>query len=235
MRLVASLAPESTMPSLTPQHSDLSGTCGILIPAFNEEKTVSEVVQAAIASDLGPVLVIDDGSTDRTVERALQTGASVLSLSKNCGKGKAITIGAESMQTNYILMIDADLLGLTEKHLKDLADPVLTKKADMTRGYFRGGRWQTTAAQIISPQLSGQRMLSRENLLRIPGIENSGYGIEIAITTAARKSRWKIVEVPFTGVSQVLKEEKRGVIKGLRSRIHMYWDILVSIAKGFGS
>ena len=231
---MASLTPD-TVPLLTPRHADLTGTCGILIPAFNEEKTIASVVQAAIASDLGPVLVIDDGSTDKTVENALQNGSVVLSLSKNSGKGRAIVTGATSIQTDYILMIDADLLGLNEKHLQDLAIPVLTKATNMTRGYFRGGRWQTPAAQIISPQLSGQRMLSRARLLKIPGLANSGYGIETAITAAARKENWSIVEVPLTGVSQVLKEEKRGLIRGLHARIRMYWEIFISLVKGFGS
>ncbi len=90
---MASLTPD-TVPLLTPRHADLTGTCGILIPAFNEEKTIASVVQAAIASDLGPVLVIDDGSTDKTVENALQNGYVVLSLSKNSGKGRAIVTGA---------------------------------------------------------------------------------------------------------------------------------------------
>ena len=222
------------MPLLTPPDANLTGRCGILIPAFNEAVTVGSIAKVALASKLGPVLVIDDGSTDETVEHALQAGAVVLSLSQNSGKGKAVAIGATSMQTEYILLVDADLIALTAKHLKDLAAPVLNDVADMARGFFRGGRWHTTAAQIISPHLSGQRMLSRELLLKVPGLENSGYGIETAITAAARKGKWRIVEVPLTGVSQVLKEEKRGVFRGLRSRFSMYWDILLSFVKGLG-
>jgi glycosyltransferase involved in cell wall biosynthesis len=230
---VALSAAEPAVPKLTSADSDLTGACGILIPAFNEAKTVGSVVRVAMDSGIGPVLVIDDGSTDETAEQAKQAGAVVLSLTQNGGKGKAVVAGAVSMRTDYVLLIDADLINLTPKHLEDLVRPVLNGLSDMTRGFFRGGRWYTTAAQLISPQLNGQRMLRRENLLNITDLEDSGYGIEIAITNAARKGSWRVIEVPLAGVSQLLKEEKRGLLNGLRSRAHMYWDIFLTVAKGF--
>jgi hypothetical protein len=210
----------------------LTGICGILIPAFNEEKTVATVVRVAVESSLGSVLVVDDGSSDQTASVAGRAGAAVLKLPKNLGKGGAVFEGIRALQTEIVLLIDADLTGLTAKHLKDLAQPVLDGKADMSRGVFTGGRWTTTAAQQLTPQLNGQRAIKREKLLKIQGLRDSRYGIEIAITERAKRENWRTVDVAMPNVSQIMKEEKRGFWQGLKVRLWMYADILKTYIKG---
>ncbi len=200
-------------------------SCSILIPAYNEEKTIASVVRVALESNLGEVLVVDDGSNDNTVHIAEQAGAKVLKLEKNLGKGGAVFEGASFLKTPVIILLDADLTHLKSSHLENLARPVLEGKAEMTRGIFTEGRWQTTAAQHITPQLNGQRAISREKLLGVPGLRESRYGIEIAITEQARREKWRMLEVAMPGVSQVMKEEKRGLWKGFRIRLGMYRDI----------
>jgi hypothetical protein len=207
-------------------HSSLFFCSSILIPAYNEEKTIASVVKVALESNLGTVLVVDDGSADKTSVVAKQAGAEVLTLAKNLGKGGAVFEGACYLQTPVIILLDADLLNLQASHIIDLAKPVLEGKADMTRGIFTEGRWQTTAAQHITPQLNGQRAMLREKLLSVSGLRESRYGIEIAITQQARQDNWKMLEVAMPGVSQVMKEEKRGFWKGLNIRLGMYRDIL---------
>jgi glycosyltransferase involved in cell wall biosynthesis len=207
-----------------PQH--LTGLCGFLIPAFNEEKTVARIVQVALESQLGPVLVVDDGSSDTTATVAERAGATVLKLSKNLGKGGAVFEGSSALQTHIVLLIDADLTGLNTQHLKALAEPVVTKRAEMTRGVFTGGRWATTAAQQLTPVLNGQRAIVREKLLQVPGLRESRYGIEVAITDYAKRQSWRTVDVALPNVSQVMKEEKRGFWQGLKYRLWMYADIL---------
>ena len=203
----------------------LPPSCSILIPAYNEEKTIASVVRVALESRLGEVLVVDDGSSDATSLVAKQAGAKVLKLPQNLGKGGAVFEGVKALQTKMVLLLDADLTGLMGQHLVDLAKPVLEGKADMTRGIFTGGRWQTTAAQHITPQLNGQRAILREKLLSVLGLRESRYGIEIAISEHAKKENWKMLEVAMLGVSQVMKEEKRGFWKGFRIRLEMYRDI----------
>jgi glycosyltransferase involved in cell wall biosynthesis len=210
----------------------LTGICGILIPAFNEEKTVATVVRVALESFLGPVLVVDDGSSDQTAKVAEQAGATVLKLPQNLGKGGAVFEGIGALQTEIVLLIDADLTGLSAQHLKNLAQPVLDGKAEMTRGVFTGGRWTTTAAQQLTPQLNGQRAVKREKLLRIQGLRESRYGIEIAITEQSKRENWRTVDVPMPNVSQVMKEEKRGFWQGLKIRLWMYADIVRTYLKG---
>jgi glycosyltransferase involved in cell wall biosynthesis len=216
---------ESEKPTTTVHSRGLTGQCGILIPAFNEEKTIAPVIQVALESRLGPVLVVDDGSSDETKRVAEQAGATVLRLEKNLGKGGAVFEGARALQTEVILLIDADLTGLSAYHLQTLARPVLENRADMTRGVFTGGRWATTAAQQLAPQLNGQRAIIREKLLRVPGLHTSRYGIEIAITEHAKQEAWHSLDVDMPDVSQVMKEEKRGFWQGLKYRLWMYADI----------
>ncbi len=201
-------------------------SCGILIPAHNEGARLGRVVETALSAELGPVLVVDDGSTDATAAAATEAGAQVLELPQNLGKGGAVFEGAKQLQTDIVVMVDADLTGLTEAHLRALAQPVLEGKVEMTRGVFVGGRWRTTAAQRIAPQLNGQRGIVRERLLEVTGLRGSRYGLEIAITEHARRARWRTVDVAMPGVSQVMKEEKRGVLPGFAIRLKMYGEIL---------
>jgi glycosyltransferase involved in cell wall biosynthesis len=227
---------ESREQRATSQHSaletqHLTGLCGILIPAFNEEKTVARIVQIALESQLGPVLVVDDGSGDNTAVVAEQAGATVLKLPKNLGKGGAVFEGSSALQTDVVLLIDADLTGLNVQHLKALAEPVMTKRAEMTRGVFTGGRWATTAAQQLTPVLNGQRAIVREKLVQVPGLRESRYGIEVAITNYAKRQSWRTVDVALPNVSQVMKEEKRGLWQGLKYRLWMYADILRTYTK----
>jgi glycosyltransferase involved in cell wall biosynthesis len=203
--------------------------CGVLIPAYDEATTVGTVVRCAVEAAVGPVWVVDDGSRDATASAARDAGARVLSLPRNLGKGGAVAAGAGAMPCDVVVLIDADLTGLTPAHVRALAAPVLAGEADMTRGVFRGGRWRTAAAQRLAPQLNGQRAVVRERLLAVPGLPGSRYGIEIVLTEHARREHWRCLDVPLMGVSQVMKEEKRGWLRGLGVRGRMYVDIFAAL------
>lgn len=211
-----------------PPRPPASGACGVLIPAYNEAATIASVVGCALAAQLGPVLVVDDASRDDTARAAREAGAEVLRLPRNLGKGGAVYVGAAALETEVVLLIDADLVGLRPAHLLELSRPVLKGEAEMSRGVFVGGRWRTAAAQHLAPQLSGQRALRRDLLLSVPGLATSRYGVEIIITTEAKRRGWRSVDVPLAGVSQVMKEEKLGFFRGLVKRLAMYRDIVTS-------
>ena len=185
----------------------------------------------ALAADLGPVLVVDDGSTDTTAQVALDAGATVLSIVENVGKGGAVFAGTSVLKTDVVLMVDADLTGLTPQHLRDLVAPLLAGTTDMTRGVFAGGRWRTTTVQRLTPQLNGQRAILREKLLSVPGLPESRYGIEVAITEQCKQAGWRTQDVALPGVSQVMKEEKLGFRRGFRTRVLMYRDILRTLLR----
>jgi glycosyltransferase involved in cell wall biosynthesis len=207
--------------------------CAVLIPAYNEAENVARVVNVARAASVGPVWVVDDGSGDATVQNARAAGAEVLALGRNRGKGGAVFAGAAQLDTDVLVLLDADLLGLTPEHVRALAAPVLAGAAEMTRGVFSGGRWRTTTAQRLTPQLNGQRGVVRARLLEVERLAGSRYGLEVAITEHAKRARWRVLDVPLPGVSQVMKEEKRGFWVGLGVRLRMYAEILLELFKGW--
>ncbi len=208
----------------------LAAAC-VVVPAYNEAATVGRVVRAALASGAGSVVVVDDGSSDGTAEAAAAAGADVVRLGQNRGKGGALQAGAMAAHEDVLVLLDADLVGLRPEHVRSLAAPVLAGEVEMTRGIFTGGRFRTSLAQRVTPQLSGQRGLSREALLSVPGLGDSRYGVEVAITRHAIRCGWRFVDVPLPGVSQVMKEEKRGLLKGLGSRARMYGDIVMALLR----
>ncbi|TVR91476.1 MAG: glycosyltransferase [Trueperaceae bacterium] len=205
---------------------DARGSVVVIIPALDEAGTVATVVRCARNAGVGPVLVVDDGSSDATAQVAARAGAEVLRLATNRGKGGAVVAGAASRDEEVVVLLDADLIGLTAKHVRALAAPVVSGEAVMSRGVFTGGRWSTTTAQRIAPQLNGQRAVERVRLLEIPGLATSRYGVEVAITEHAAEAQWPTVDVELPGVSQVTKEEKRGIVRGTLKRLRMYAEIL---------
>ncbi len=203
----------------------------ILIPAFDEATTVANVVAVALASAVGPVLVIDDGSHDGTAAAAAAAGAEVLRLDPNRGKGGALAAGAATRRERVAILLDADLTGLRPDHIRSLVAPVLERRADMTRGVFVGGRFRTNLAQRLMPVLNGQRALPTAGLLEIEGIADSRYGVEVAIAEHAARRGWRTLDVDLEGVSQVMKEEKRGPWRGFLIRMSMYGEILAELVR----
>ncbi|MFP4660968.1 MAG: glycosyltransferase family 2 protein [Halanaerobiales bacterium] len=197
-----------------------------LIPAYNEEKTIKKVLRAIQKHNkVNDILVIDDGSSDRTALVAKETGARVISFENNQGKGAALQCGINEIQSDIILMLDGDLIGLKEKHINTLLDPVFNNECDMTVGVFNDGRGLTDLAQFVAPNLSGQRAVKTEMIKNISCLKNSGYGVEIAINKYFKRIG-KLKYVDLLDITHVMKEEKRGFARGLADRAKMYWDIL---------
>ncbi|HEX2863199.1 MAG TPA: glycosyltransferase family 2 protein [Deinococcales bacterium] len=199
---------------------------GILIPAFNEQDTVAEVARIAASAHLGPVLVVSDGSSDATVDRARAAGVRVLDLKDNRGKGGAVAAGLRELDSPIVALLDADLVGLRPEHIVALVEPVASGVADTTIGLFSDGRARTDLAQKIAPYLSGQRAIRRDVLLDIEGLAESKFAIELAITHKIEDEGLSVRYVPLPGVAQVMKEEKLGFWRGARRRLMMYGQIL---------
>ena len=118
-----------------------------IVPAYNEEQTVGDVVRCLKASPLiAEVIVVSDGSNDQTAIRAKEAGAIVVELKENVGKGGAMKEGT-AHTADIFLFIDADLVGLTQNHISTLLEPVLNDRAEMTVGVFEDGRLATDLAQ----------------------------------------------------------------------------------------
>ena len=203
----------------------------MLIPAYNEEASVAEVVRAARKAGF-PVVVADDGSTDATAQRAAEAGAQVVRLAENRGKGGAYAAGLKLVETPFVILLDADLVGLTPEHLHALLAPVKNGEAEMSVGVFRGGRLLTDLGNRLTPFLSGQRALPTRLLREVPGLESARYDVELLLTRTAKERGWRVRYLPLEGLSQVMKEEKRGFLAGFAHRLRMYLEVLRYAASG---
>lgn len=199
-----------------------------IIPAYNEELTVGDVVRRTRASGLvDEVIVVNDGSTDNTSFAARNAGATVIDLPKNLGKGAALRVGIEGLNADLILFLDADLVGLEGDHIRSLLEPVRSGEADMSLGIFAGGRFSTDLAQKIAPFLSGQRAIRGALLSGLSAIDVNRFGVEIALTRFVLKNNLRVKRVILRGLTHRMKEEKLGFLRGFIARLKMYYDIVV--------
>jgi glycosyltransferase involved in cell wall biosynthesis len=203
----------------------------IIIPAFNEEKNIPQVMDSLhTLQDNYEILVVNDGSQDNTSDIVRSYNIPVLDMPKNRGKSFAMWTGLQHTSGQAILFLDADLIGLKPEHVHKMIIPIIDGIADMTVGIFTSGRSITDLAQKLTPFLSGQRAVRRAILEKLGYNEwLSGYGIEIALTRYAREHHLRILEIPLDNVSQIIKEEKLGLTRGMKARLKMYWEIAKEI------
>lgn len=203
-----------------------------VIPAFNEEDHIAGVIRVLRAvPEIGQILVVNDGSWDRTAEVARAHGVSVLDLPENLGKGAAMKAGVEHVDADIVLFLDADLIGLTVAHVRALIRPVLDGEYEATVGIFEGGRPTTDWAQALAPFLSGQRAMRRELIDDVDNLDAARFGVELQIHRQLKRLGKVPKEVILSDVSQVMKEEKLGLVKGLAARMKMYWEIIREIPR----
>ncbi|MBS4022422.1 MAG: glycosyltransferase family 2 protein [Dethiobacter sp.] len=203
-----------------------------VIPAFNEEKTIGGVLSVLVRiPEIDEIIVVSDGSTDRTKEVAETFNVTVVCLTENRGKGGAIKAGLDKSRAEVILFLDADLIGLCKNHVYRLLEPVTSGKADMSIGIFENGRVATDLAQKVAPYLSGQRAVRMNVLEKMVNLDLSRFGVEMALTQLADSLNLPVAEVILHDLTHVTKEEKMGVIKGLAARMKMYWEIVRYFAK----
>jgi len=201
-----------------------------LVPAYNEERTIAQVVSKLKKAGLRPI-VIDDNSDDRTGEFAGKAGAIVLKHDDNLGKGEAIKTGLNyafkrmaGMQ-NFVF-IDADMQ-YDPSEAAALLQPLKQRRADMVLGFrdwstvpFRhmlGNLvWRTAFNFLFGTKLKdtncGFVAMNRRAAAEVKSIAQGGYVLENAMLARVVKSGMRVHQVPVT----VSYKKVSGIGRGMR-------------------
>lgn len=181
-----------------------------LVPTKDGADSIAATVTALrTVADIDEIVVVDDGSTDDTADRARAVGASVLRLTHNVGKGGAIAAGLAAFPTAEIyVLVDADLRE-SATAVRALVGAVIGGDADLAIGKLppaagRGGfglvkrrsRQAIERACGFSPAepLSGQRAIRGELLRSFHLAER--FGVEVGMTIDAVRAGARVVEIP---------------------------------------
>jgi len=193
------------METVETEKNNLNGC--ILIPAFNEEKHLGSVVE--VASKFLPVIVIDDGSIDRTVEIATKAGAIVFTQIPNQGKGAALQRGfSEVLKKGYDFLITLDADGQhNPQEIRFFLDSFRNERKDLIIGYRDfskmpfirklanlSGRWLFSWAvgRKIRDNQSGYRLMSKELINVVLDSNEYGYEYEVEIIVRCIQSGFKL-------------------------------------------
>ena len=202
----------------------------VIVPAFNEERGIADVLKSILDANLpDEIIVVSDGSTDRTVDIA-KTFDSIKVIDKqiNQGKASAMQAGINSTNAEIILFIDADLIGLKPEFIDALIKPIVENKVDITMGLFSEGRFSTDWAQKMFPFLTGQRGMRRQTWKDANIDHDIGYGVEMMLTKYIAAKNLRVQNILLKGCTQHLKEEKtKGkVMDGFSRRVKMAFEVV---------
>ena len=189
-----------------------------VIPAYQDEKHIGDIVRRT-RERLDHVLVIDDGSSDQTSQRAREAGAEVIVHGENRGKGEAIKTGLGhwlDREVTWAILLDSD-----GQHLPEEIDRFIAAAASATRPtFFIGNRMNNVAGmpfirrvanrymsrrisrvcgQEIPDTQCGFRMLDRQ---LIPELLGGGhrFDYETEVLIIASRKGYRIESVPITTV-----------------------------------
>jgi glycosyltransferase involved in cell wall biosynthesis len=206
-------------------------TVSCIIPAFNEAARIAQVLAPVIGHPLiDEVIVIDDGSSDATsAVVAAITGVRLITLPHNLGKTAALAQAIAKANGPLLLLVDADLIGLTPEDLTALIRPVLTGKADLSISLRQNAPW--IWHRIGLDYISGERVLKKSliapHLATLPTLPK--FGFEVFLNALAIAANQRVAVVAWPKVISPLKARKYGVWTGLRGDIGMIRDMLRAV------
>lgn len=197
-----------------------------IVPAYNEESTVADVVLALRTSPyLSEIIVVSDGSTDRTAENARAAGATVYDVTQNAGKGAAMFYGVTRTDAPVIAFFDADLIGLTADHVERLVLPVLSGSRVMNVGIRdRGPVFTRLAARL--PLIGGERVMRRQVIEGVPPEFARGFMVESALNYFCRSRKLPYGTVFLPNLDIRRKYQKVGWRRGVVQYAKMAGQIL---------
>lgn len=195
-----------------------------IVPVFNEEKTVSGVVQALLQSNLiDEVICVNDGSTDGSLAilQALADRIELIDLQNNRGKGHALTVGIKRSSGEIVAFFDADLTNLSGDYIRMLLTPILQGDARAVLGY-----------PVVAP-LTGERAYYRADLLpHLDRMAETGFGAEMFLNSLF--DREEVATIRLRGLKALLKHEKHGAVKAVQEYLGAGIEIAQEIARREG-
>lgn len=181
----------------------------IILPAYNEEKNIGSVIEKIKETGKYEIIVVDDGSTDKTSDIARKYGCTILRLNKNMGKGYACSKGAKIASHPNLVFIDSDNqhdAAEIPKLLKELRsnDMILGTRSfndipfqRQLSNKFARNILSTAAKKRFSDVLCGFRAVKKQKFFGL-GIRKHRYEFESEMLIKAAKSGLKIKEIPVS-------------------------------------
>lgn len=209
----------------------------IIIPVYNEENDITEVIRRVKAVDIDKeIIVVDDASTDRSrvIIEQLKDVRKIFH-DRNMGKGRAIRSGLSHVKGEVVLIQDADL-EYDPGDYHRLLKPILEQRTNVVYGsrFLGGGRFLLASMvanrflTFLTNLLFGGRLTDMEtcykvikaDLIKKLNLSSNHFEIEPEITTRLLKMGEKIVEVPvaYQGRSQ---GKKIGAIDGVAAVVNL--------------
>lgn len=225
----------------------------IIIPAYNEQSTLAEIIQAVRNVDLSltkEIIIVDDASTDETRQVIEQLpGDNLVKVyhEKNQGKGAALRSGFAEATGDIVLIQDADLEYNPAEYPK-LLRPILDGKADVVYGsrfvgseahrvlYFwhmMGNRFLTLLSNMCTnlnlTDMETCYKVFRREIVRDIVIQEDRFGFEPEITAKIARTGCRIYEVGISYSGRTYKEGKKiGIRDGFRALYCIFKYRLIS-------
>ncbi len=185
---------------------------GVLIPAYNEEKKIEHIIRR-VPNFVDQIIVVDDGSYDRTREISKKCGALVFSHNKNRGKGASIKNGLSHIKTDIVVFLDADGQHRPED-IPNLVRPLVDNQADFVIGSrVFGGISDMPIIRIFSNTITSVLLRMRTGVkifdtqcgfratfstyLQHKKFKSNRYEIESEMLLFAIRNKLRIKEVPI--------------------------------------
>ena len=223
--------------------------CTVIIPALNEEDSIAGVI-GEIPDWVDRIIVADNGSTDRTAERARGAGADVVAAPQR-GYGSACLAGiAAAGETDILVFVDGDLADYPER-MNTLVDPIGGGKAEFVIGSRvlggaeagsltatqRFGNW--LACRLIRlfwgvhhTDLGPFRAITREALDRLD-MQDRDFGWTVEMQVKAAQQGMRVIEVPVPYRKRIGRSKISGTIRGtFAAGTKILWVIFRSAGRG---
>lgn len=223
----------------------------VVIPALDEEEPIAGVVRECLATGLpNEVIVVDNGSTDRTVERANEAGARVVTAPRGYGRACAAGIRALSPECDIVVFLDGDGSDVPA-FMNQLVDPVASGTHDFVIGSRTRGQREPGSMnlqQVFAGRLAGSivgllygvlytdmspfRAIRREALERLDMREET-YGWNLEMQMKAARDGLRVLELPVNHRRRAGGESKvSGTFRGTFVAGSRILATLVRVAAG---